>query len=305
MRNATAFLVAALAGCTVSADAGSLKVQALSTSLAIDRQVIVGRARCAGVTWLLTDAPALARISVGERMASSSPVRGLRQDDKLWGLACLADSELWTLAAHDALARLAPDGRVVERVRLDRPRLGIYGAGERLLLQHPPSGVGKPLLSTGLPRQPSSFVQWPVPLAQRSSSREAEISTNLVSCGIGVAGFVPCWLANQSLIAISDGSPSHTSVQELSFVRAGAIDEAVPIWDVALAGTSRAWVLASARGGGPDGRRVGGRLTRSTRRGADTGFADLTPGARLIISATDDRCVLLSSAGELIEVTAP
>jgi hypothetical protein len=305
MRNATSFLIASLIGWTVSADARSLKVQTLSTSHVAGREVIIGRARCAGVSWLLTDTPALTRISVGERIVSSSPVRGLRHDDKLWGLACLAETELWTLAAHDALARLAPDGRVAERLQLDRPRLGIYSAGERLLLQHPPSGVGKPLLSAGLPRKPSSFSQWPAPLAQRASSRDAEISANLVSCGIGAEGFVPCWLANQSLISISDGSRSHTSLQELRFVRASAIDEAVPIWDVALAGTSRAWVLSSARGGGPDGRRVGGRLTMSTRRGADDGSADLTPGARLIVSATDERCVLLSAAGELLEVAAP
>jgi hypothetical protein len=196
------------------------------------------------------------------------------------------------------------DGRVVERVRLDRPRFGIYGAGERILLQQPPAGVGKPLLAAGLPRKPPGFIQWPAPVSQQARSRDEQLWANLVSCGIGVSGDVPCWLANQSRLAISDGTPSHTAVLELRFVRDAAIDDTAPIWDVALAGASRVWVLASARAG-PDGRRVGGRLTKSSRRGSDEGSVDPSPPARLILWAAEDRCVLLSATGQLLEVFAP
>ena len=260
---------------------------------------------CAGSTWLLTDQPELTRVSVDSGRISSSPVRGLRQDEKPWGLACLQpESELWTLATHDALARLTVDGHVVEHVSLDRPRLGLFTAGERLLLQQPPARAGNPLLGAGPPRKPSAFVQWPAPVAQHATSPEEQLRLNLVSFGIGTAADVPCWLAGQSRLAIGDGIRAHTTVQDLRFVRAGPVDESTPIWDVALAGSSRVWVLATARGGS-DGHRVGGRLTRSNRRGADEGFVDLSPPARLILWAAENRCVLLSSTGQLVEVVAP
>jgi len=304
MRHTAFAFVLALTCDTPLLDASALQVRQLSSSNVIGRQVVVGRAHCAGTTWLLTDGPELARVSVDDGAVSSAALHGLRNGEKPWGLACLPNGELWTLATHEVLARLTADGQVVERVRLDRPRLGIYGAGERILLQHPPPGVGKPLLAAGLPRNLLGFVQWPAPASQQVQSRDDQLRANLVSCGIGVSGYVPCWLANQSRLAIGDGTLSHTTVQDLRFVREGTIDESAPIWDVALAGTSRVWVLASARTGA-DGRRVGGRLTKSSRRGSIEGFVDPSPSARLIMWATEDRCVLLSANGQLLEVFAP
>jgi hypothetical protein len=302
MNRTSLTLIVSLACCM--RDAAALQVRPLSSVEIMGRQVIVGRAHCAGATWLLTDGLELTRVSVDSLAASTSPLRGLRPGEKPWGLACLSNGELWTLATHDALARLTADGRVVERVRLDKPGLGIYGAGAQLLLQHLPAEVGKPLLSAGLPRNLSSFAHWPAPLSQHALSPEEQLRANLVSCGIGTSGFVPCWLVGRTRLVVGDGTPGHTTVRELRFVRAGTVDDSVPIWDVALAGASRVWVLASARAG-PDGRRLGGRLTRSTRRGTDEGFIDLSPSARLILWAVDDRCVLLSVTGQLLEVFAP
>jgi hypothetical protein len=304
MRQAAFALILALTCDTVWLNAHAMQVRLLSSPSVIGRQVIVGRAHCAGSTWLLTDGPDLTRVSVDAPTVSSSPLRGLRNGEKPWGLACLPNSELWTLVTYDVLARLTADAQVVERVRLDRPRVGIYTAGERLLLQQPPAGAGKPLLAAGLPRKLPGFVQWPAPVSQPTRSRDDQWQANMVNCGIGVSSHVPCWLVNQSRLAIGDGTPSHTTVQELRFVRNGNSDETAPIWDVALAGSSRVWVLASARTGS-DGRRVGGRLTKSSRQGSDEGFVDLSPSARLILWAAEDRCVLLSATGQLLEVFAP
>jgi hypothetical protein len=304
MRHAAFAFMLALTCDTPLLLAGALQVRLLSSASVIGRQVVVGRAHCAGTTWLLTDGAELTRVKVDAGAVSSAPLRGLRNGEKPWGLACLPNGELWTLVTHDALARLTADGQVVERIRLDRPRLGIYSAGERILLQQPPAGAGTPLLAAGLPRTLLGVVQWPAPVSQQTQSRDEQWRANLVSCGIGVSGDVPCWLANQSRLAISDGTPAHTTVQELRFVREGTVDETAPIWDVALAGSSRVWVLASARAG-PDGRRVGGRLTRSNRRGFDEGFVDPSPSARLILWAAENRCVLLSATGQLLEIVAP
>jgi hypothetical protein len=299
----THFLLLSIAwlGNPAATGAGSLQVRTLPAPDVVGSTVIVGRAHCGGVTWLLNEAPQLTRVTIATSTPTSSPVRGLLRNEKVWGLAC-ANNELWTLTAHDVLARLQPDGQVAERLRLDRPRLAVYSAGERLLLQQPPTAVGRPLLAAGLPRQPSGFRPWPAPLSQPMTSRGEQLTSNLVTCGLGAADFAPCWLANQVRVVISDGSPAHTTAHELHFVRRSAIDEAVPIWDVALAGSWRVWVLASARAGA-DGRRVGGRLTKSNRRGSDEGFLDLSPAARLILWADESRCVLLSSTGQLLEVT--
>jgi hypothetical protein len=303
MRQAAFAFVLSLTCNTQWLHARAMQVRVLSSATVIGPQVVVGRAHCAGSTWLLTDGPELLRVSM-DAAVSSALLRGLRNGETPWGLACLPNGELWTLVTHESLARLTVDGHVVERVRLDRPRLGIYGAGERILLQQPPAGVGKPLLAAGLPRKLHGFVQWPAPISQQTRSSEEQWRANLVNCGIGVSGDVPCWLANQSRLAIGDGTSSQTTVQELRFVREGTIDESAPIWDVALAGSSRVWVLASARAG-PDGRRVGGRLTKSNRRGSDEGFVDPSPSARLILWAAEDRCVLLSATGQLLEVFTP
>jgi hypothetical protein len=297
-------LIVFLTGGLLSQNATALQARLLSSAEVIGRQLIVGRTHCAAATWLLTDSPELTRVAVDSPVASTSPLRGLRQGEKPWGLACLSNGELWTLAAPDVLARLTVDGQIVERVRLDRPRFGIYSAGDRLLLQHLPAGVGAPLLTARLPRSVSPVAIWPGPVSRHALSPEEQLRANLVSCGIGVAGYVPCWLVNEARLAIGDGTPAHTTVRELHFGRRGSFDDSTPVWDVALAGASRVWVLASARAG-PGGFRVAGRLMTSTRQGVDAGSIELSPAARLIMWASDDRCVLLSATGQLLEVSAP
>ncbi len=309
MRRFTLTLLVVLTGWTASSGANNLDNltgQAVSAPRLVDDSLIVGRAVCGDATWLFTEAPALIKVSVGLRAVSVTPVRGFRPEDRPWGLACLPNNELWTLAASGTLARLSPEGRVVERLLLDRPQLGIYGAGDRLLLQQPPRRVGMPLLAFGLPRKLFDLRPWPGVLARRSATREAELVANLVNCGVGADAYVPCWLVNDRRVTVSDGSIVHTHSPELRFSRASPVDEAeaeaTPIVDVALAGATRMWVLTTSRAG-LNGRPIGGRLTKSNRHGDDEGHIDLHPEARVILSATDKACVYLSSNGGLVEVT--
>jgi hypothetical protein len=303
MRQPFFTFIIVLGNVLASQNATALQARLLSPAEVVGRQLIVGRAHCAGTTWLLTESLELTRVSHDSHIAFTSPLRGLRQGEKPWGLACLSNGELWTLAAPHALARLTANGHVIERIRLDRPRLGIYGAGERLLLQDPPAAVGTPLLAVGVPRSGSAFTRWPAPVSRHALSAEEQLRANFVSCGISVSGYVPCWLINEARLAIGDGTPAHTTIREFRFARAST-GEDDPIWDVALAGASRVWVLTPARAG-PGALRLGGRLTRSTRLAEDDGSVDLKPAARLIMWATDDRCVLLSATGQLLEVSAP
>jgi hypothetical protein len=302
MRQLPLTLLVVLTGWTASSVANDLTAQAVSAPRLVDNSLIVGRAVCGDATWLFTETPALIKVSVGLRAVSVTRVRGFRAEDRPWGLACLPNTELWTLAAPGTLARLSSDGRVVERLLLDQPRLGIYGAGDRLLLQQPPRRVGMPLLAAGLPRRLSDLRPWPGMLAKRSPTREGELAMNLLNCGVGADGYVPCWFVRERRVTVSDGSTSRTSSPQLHSSRASPVDETAPIWDAALSGATRMWILTTSHAG-LNGRPIGGRLTRSNRRGEDEGHIDLHPEARVILSATDGTCVYLSSNGGLVEVS--
>ena len=302
MRRFILTLVVVLTGWTASSVASDLATQAVSAPRLVDDTLIVGRAACGDATWLLTNAPALVKVSLGLRAVSVTPVRGFRPEDRPWGLACLLNHEIWTLAAAGTLARLSPEGKIVERLPLDGPQLGIYGAGDRLLLQPPPRRADVALLAVGLPRRLTDLRPWPGVLARRPATREAALTANLLNCGIGADAYVPCWFVSDRRVTISDGSIAHTHSVELRFSRTLQVDEGAPISDAALAGASRMWVLTTSRGG-LNGHPVGGRLTRSNRRGDDEGHVDLHPEARVIVSATDKACVYLSSGGGLVEVS--
>ena len=290
--------------CCVASDTepADLTVRAVTHSVIVDDRTIVGRAVCGSTTWLLTETPSLVDISTAAPRASVRQVRGLRAGEQPWGLACLANGSLWTLAAAHVLARLTTDARVVERIRLELPRLALFGAGDRLLFEELPVLVGSPVLSTSPPRKPMELRRWPGLLGRAAAARPDLLVVNLLNCGIGADGFVPCWFADQSRIAISDGSAAQTISMELQFPPLSTVDSTAPIRDVALAGTNRVWVLSTSREG-YGGRRTGGRLTKSNRRAEDEARVDLKPPARLIVGATERACFLLSVRGELVEVS--
>src|SRR5579864_3510647 len=168
--------------------------------------LIVGRAVCDNTSWLLTEAPDLVEVSPAARAVVIHPLRGLDASDKVWGLACLADGALWTLASPLALARLDRRGVVRERVALELPRIGLFGASDRLLVQQMPIVPGAPLLVSTPPRQPGIVRAWPGLTGRTGHSREQQIARNFVNCGVGVARIVPCWLAHEPSVSISDGT---------------------------------------------------------------------------------------------------
>jgi hypothetical protein len=277
-----------------------------TTTLPLD-QVIVGRASCGSSTWLLTDAPALIQVKAGGTASLGSPVRGLGRDERPWGLACVADAELWTLADYRTLARLSVSGDVVLRTKLRQPRLNVFGVGELLLLQQPPTAADLPLLAAVRPRDVNDVNRtqpWPGPTSLSQAAHKTDVPSGLVSCGLGYQTLLPCWITTQTRITVSDGARSRTSVVQPGFLTDTTLDSTTPLWDVAVAPSSALWILTSAASG-EAGRRVGGRLTRSNLRGENLGSVELRPRARLILSASDRAVTLLTVAGTIVEVTAP
>lgn len=264
----------------------------------IPKSLIVGRSVCRGSTWLLTDEPQLIRIAHADRRVSLQLVRGLLAGDRAWGLACLEDGTLWTLATAHALARIGIDGVVRERIELPFPRLVLFGRKDRLLFVQLPLVAGVPLLSTAPPRGNGSVRAWPGIFSRPARSRPEELMANLVNCGVSSTAAVPCWLPDEDRATLSDGVTARTV--RFGVLRASGIDASAPIWDLAVAPRASMWVLATVVD--RTGQRVGGRVIHTDALGAERSTTVLATAARIIVSAGDDECTLLATNGDLMSV---
>ena len=262
--------------------------------------LIVGRAVCGETAWLLTDTLHLVEVSTTRRRVVVHDVRGLDAEDRPWGLACLTDASLWTLSSPRSLARLGQNGQVVERIDLPSPRIALFAWRDRLLFQQLPMVVAAPALATSPPRQPSEGRRWPGLLGVPAPSRDDQLSENLVNCGIPAGLTVPCWFAGERRVSLSDGASARS--QSFPFLTSSGVEQTAPIWDLALAGSDRLWLLAGVKNPVTGGR-AGGRLIRTDRRGARPEPLDLKPLARVILSATDTSCWLLTVEGQFMEVS--
>jgi hypothetical protein len=92
-------------------------------------------------------------------------------------------------------------------------------------------------------------------------------------------------------------------VRAFAGLRSSRVDQTAPIWDVALARSERLWLLATVTAKeSAVGRRAGGRLILLNPRNVEEDSLELDPPARLILSASDTRCLMLTVRGELLEV---
>jgi hypothetical protein len=275
----------------------ALRARMVPDTVSVPSNLIVGRSVCANTTWLLTDWPELIAVSATRKVVVR-PVKGVTPMDRLWGLACLSDGSLWTLAAGRVMARLGTDGTVRERVDLRAPRLALFGWLDRLLFADLPTPVGKPLLGTSLPRERSS-TPWPKFLGRMAESRAEVIARNLVNCGIGRGRELPCWFADDRRITISDGTTAHST--SFAALYEGKFDAAAPIWDVAVGGADTLWLLISTPAPA-GGRKLGGRLVKTNRAGATLASLELHPLARTILHAGETHCALLTVDGHVMEI---
>jgi hypothetical protein len=283
---------------SIAGAVGQLRVHASSSPL-MASSLIVGRAVCSPGTWLLTERPELIVITHPGRQVTVRRLEGLRAHDRPWGLACLADGTLWSLATPRVLIRIGAEGVVRERVELRFPRVAVFGWTDRLLFIDLPLLVAKPLLATAPPRAKGESMPWPRFLARATETRADLFARNLVNCGIGNDRRLPCWFADERRVVFSDGASAST----VSFAALAARDvvAAAPIWDLAMGGADTVWLLTSSRASA--GAAVsGGRLVKTDGRGTEIASLALVASARIIVSATDTTCVLLTVDGRLMEV---
>jgi hypothetical protein len=300
------FSVLIMAALVISLDHPGEAAQAPSRrTIALARPVpaspIVGRATCDLKVWLLNRAAQLVEIQPKTGHSVIHPVRGLRSGARPWALACVTGGELWTLETPHLLTRLGPDGHVEDRVALRWPRTALFAAGDQVVYHQLPTVSGAPLLISGVPRMPSAVRAWAGLLGRAAPSQKELFARNLVSCGIGAGAFLPCWFVNEARITISDG----TTTREVSIpaLASATVDRAIPVWDAALLGSGAVWVLASSVAVTSHTGRVGRRLLLVDRAGVERVHIELSPPARLIVAATDTSCTLLTTTGDLMDIT--
>lgn len=280
------------------ATAGDLTSRVVASGRLVPDSVIVGRADCAGVVWLMNEDHQLVGIDVKTRETTVRQLRGLRAGDRPWGLACVAAGALWTLADPRALARVGFDGRIEERVTLQVPRIALFGAGDRLLFEPLPPLAGVAVLATSPPRRPLDVRLWPGLLARNATDPGRLLTDNLVNCGLARESFIPCWFSDDTRVTISDG----LTFERRSFPSLRGPGVTAPIRDVAFPTRQRVWLLATARDR-LRGRLVGGQLVLAVSDGREIARLNLNPPARLILAATDRTCLLLTVGGDLQEIS--
>jgi hypothetical protein len=262
---------------------------------AFPREIIVGRSRCGDVTWLLTTGLELINVGPTTPAAAARKVSGLAREDRPWGLACLEDRSLWALANPTTLVRLTTDGRTQERIPLTLPRASLFGVGDRVLFQQLPVAIGTEALMTSPPRQPAAARAWPGLLQRARASRAEEVARNLATCGLGAAGHLPCWFADETRIAVSDGRATRTiDARGLASRRPIAA-----IHDVALTPHGM-WLLTRDR---ELGRPAATVLLFADGLSGATSVMDLEPAARIVLAASDASCLILTVHDEFAEVS--
>lgn len=295
----TIVLVSAMLSASVGTLTSPLRVRIIPVDRPAPEAIIVGRTVCGGITWLLNQKKQLVAIGIEQRRISVQAIAGFRSEEDPWGLACLSDGSLWTLASARTLAGIRSHA-VTDRTSLPLPRFALFATGDHLLYAEMPVVVGKPVLATGRASPPFAQRPWVGLLGRTAPSSVGQLTKNLIGCGIGVGEQIPCWFADENLISIGDGTAQ--TVRRAPISNSPGVDPTLPIRDVALAGPDRVWVLARAARG-IAGTQPGGRLIATDRLGTASQGVDLRPAARLILAATETTCWLLTIDGMLMEVS--
>lgn len=276
----------------------------------IGAEVIGGRVEDrAGVVWLLAGGNAMVRVDLDARRARRIPLQ-LGPADQCWGLAQLEDGSMWSLKGRRALVRLEEDGRIAREIPLPSAHLGLFASGDLLLYQRADFTSPAPALLAGSPGDPD-----PHPWSRVTTrsfdglARASAAALNMVSCGISRADERACWFPDEAAVALIDrsGRTRRLELSGLDVVPAAVLltseNPPRPVRDAYIDETGGLLVLGSGKRppGEPD-QPGGWLLARYGSAGQSIGMTALSEPARLILRASSQRAVLLTSAGMIVEV---
>jgi hypothetical protein len=275
--------------------------------------LIVGRALDDDVVELLTESRRLIRIGLDDDEIAVVRLQ-VEDQDNIWGLARSRSGELWTLLNRQTLARISKQGVVERRIPLARSHIGLFSLNGSLVYQALPR-PSQPLLSLGPPGDTGRAPITGFEARVRTANVPDMLIENLVMCGAGTAGVLPCWFPDDvvlHLIGLNASSQrldlpalawsGHPDSQHPSVH--GPEDAAQPIWDAYIDKTSL-WVLSGLDQLSIPARKGGLRLIRFGVAGDLIAEKPLATPARLILGTRGKQVWLLLTSGSLEKVALP
>jgi hypothetical protein len=277
----------------------------------IGSEEIVGRVVTGSSAWIATG-DALVHIDLQRGRSRRFHVHPLADDEHIRGLASTDRAGMWTLIGDRALARVTHEGLITRRIALAEPHAGIFTAGRELVFQvmsaQPPGDALAAGPAGGLRRHKWSHMRTRVVRTGGDSAG----SLNLVSCGATAGSSVPCWFPNEAALTLTDASGFSREIllDGLPAASAEALLTADnprrPVRDAFVSATNAVWVIGSGETTTPDdpNRPGGWLLARYDSEGRLFRRVQLPEPARLLLAVAEDKCLLLTWDGRVVEVRA-
>ena len=303
-------VLAALAACRATPQAHQMELRTVTSLFGpvISPEVIRGR-HVDGNTVLLLVETTIVRVDLEARSVTRGAI-GVAPGTACWGLAKLDDGTLWSLRGRNAIIRIESDGRVSRELPLTEPHAGLFGAGNRLILQRAMSPPPAIALSAGVPgeelREPWSDMTTRV---FPGIARAQLAALNMVACGSSEQAERPCWFPHEPVIFLIGprGGTRRVALTGLTEVTPevllAAENPARPIRDVFVDRGGRIWALSTgaAPAGAPE-LPGGWILARYGADGTANGQVRLAEPVRLILRADAERVIVLTGSGRVGEV---
>lgn len=276
----------------------------------ISSESIVGHVIAGRTAWVATGGDAVVRIDLDRERHTRSTVHPLADGEHIWGLARTGPDEMWALAGRGTLIRFTEDGTIQKRIALQEPHVGVFAAGRELLFQimnfEPPVDALQAGFPGGARRRPWGGMRTrALPLG-----RGAVAALNLVSCGGTTGRWIPCWFPDQAAVTLAEesGLSREIPLEGLPVVAPEILlasdNPKRPVRDAFVSAGGDLWVLGS--GDPPEAEmeeRPGGwLLARYDDKGRLFRRLQLPQPARLVLGAAEDRCLVLSWDGRVVEV---
>jgi hypothetical protein len=260
----------------------------------------------------MTSMDALVKIDLQQGRHTRLPLHPLLPGEHVWGLASTGASEegFWTLTGRKELAHVTEEALIDRRIALDEAHVALYSGTRQLVYQVvnmlPPADAlvaGPPGAS---PRKRWSAMRTrPLPLQRGQAA-----ALNIVACGPGERGTIPCWFPDQAVITQTDanGDSREIALEGIHGVDPEALLASAtprrPIADAWMSAEGELWVLTSGEPTRADlaDRRGAWTLGRYRTDGTVLRRVPLAEPARLILRVGGPRATLLAWDGRVVEV---
>lgn len=276
----------------------------------IGTELITGHGATGGTAWLATGTDALIRVDLVTATHLRSAIHPLAPGEHTWGLAATEANGLWLLIGRDVLAQVSPSGRILRRVPLSEPHVGVFAVGNALVYQLMNFDPPVPALFTGGMDGSERRAWGSVQTRSMPLARGAVAALNLVSCGGAAGDWTPCWFPDEAGLTLTSrlGITERLALPDLATVAPEVLLASAnprrPVRDAFALAHGDVWVLGSGKTppGQPEDRIGGWLLARYTHDGRQLQQITLNEPARVILSASEDSCTLLSWDGHVVEV---